>query len=83
MDDFTWRLRTQDMLLRWGINVDGVCVQCKACSETQDHILFGCRFSKRIWQSVLNWLKCNRTVMNWEQEWRWIQGRARSRRPQM
>lgn len=39
MDDFTWRLRTQDMLLRWGINVDGVYAQCKACSETQDHIL--------------------------------------------
>ncbi|XP_060190500.1 uncharacterized protein LOC132619685 [Lycium barbarum] len=48
------RLRTQDLLIKWGIDVNGTCVLCKNGLETQEHLLFHCYFSKKVWQEMLS-----------------------------
>ncbi|XP_060200721.1 uncharacterized protein LOC132628987 [Lycium barbarum] len=75
-------LRTQDLLIKWGIDVNGTCVLCKNGLETQEHLLFHCCFSKKVWQEMLSWLGWSRNVGNWEQEYTWVQQTAKGRRPQ-
>lgn len=38
------RLIIQDLLMRWGIPVDGMCVLFRTCMERQNHLFFDCCF---------------------------------------
>ena len=35
-----------------------LCQLCKVHDETARHILFECRYSRRIWQAAASWLSC-------------------------
>lgn len=39
----TWKLKTEDLLLKWGINVDAMCVFCRTQPETREHLFFECK----------------------------------------
>jgi hypothetical protein len=58
---FAWlilqnRVWSADRLQKRGWPNCGNCQLCKRVSETVAHILFKCRYSLRIWNSVIQWL---------------------------
>ena len=58
---FAWlaiqnRLWTADRLEKRGLTNCGLCPLCKQAQETAAHLFFQCRYSKRIWGMVKNWL---------------------------
>lgn len=42
------KLPTAERLGKWGINVNEVCVLCKAHKESRDHLFFECEFAVKI-----------------------------------
>jgi hypothetical protein len=60
---FAWlavqnRLWTADRLAKRGWPHPTTCQLCRCCPETARHLLFECRFSKRIWNAAASWLSC-------------------------
>jgi hypothetical protein len=60
---FAWlavqnRLWTADRLAKRGWPHQPTCQLCRCVPETARHILFECRFSKRIWTAAAAWLSC-------------------------
>jgi hypothetical protein len=60
---FAWlavqnRLWTADRLAKRGWPHHPTCQLCRCSPETARHILFECRFSKRIWNAAASWLTC-------------------------
>jgi mannosylglycoprotein endo-beta-mannosidase len=60
---FAWlavqnRLWTADRLAKRGWPHQPTCQLCRCTPETARHILFECRFSKRIWTAAASWLSC-------------------------
>jgi hypothetical protein len=60
---FAWlavqnRLWTSDRLAIRGWPHQPTCQLCKCQPETARHILFECRYSKRVWQQAASWLSC-------------------------
>ena len=58
---FSWliiqnRVWTADRLQRRGWPNCGLCKLCNHVPETAAHLLFQCRFTKRIWSSLKGWL---------------------------
>ena len=58
---FAWliiqnRVWTADRLRRRGLPNCDLCPLCKQTGETAAHLLFQCRFAKRIWCMVKDWL---------------------------
>ncbi|XP_058783305.1 uncharacterized protein LOC131657981 [Vicia villosa] len=65
------RLPTKDRLRRFGFIQDCKCCFCDQ-DETLSHLVFGCSFSNRIWDSLMGWIGYNRTILHWEHEKGWI-----------
>ena len=60
---FAWlavqnRLWTSDRLAIRGWPHQPTCQLCRCSLETARHILFECRYSKRVWADAAVWLKC-------------------------
>ena len=58
---FSWlafhnRLWTKARLQRRGRPNCGICPLCKQTQETVAHLLFQCRFAKRVWRLIKEWL---------------------------
>lgn len=47
---------TADRLQRRGWINYGACLLCKTEPESATHLLFKCRYSLRIWNSIISWL---------------------------
>ncbi|XP_059315596.1 uncharacterized protein LOC132066268 [Lycium ferocissimum] len=47
------RMRTKDLLLKWGMGINGTCVLCNNQPETIEHLYFECTYSHEIWLRVL------------------------------
>ncbi|XP_059316204.1 uncharacterized protein LOC132067084 [Lycium ferocissimum] len=75
------KLRTKDMLIKWGLSVDPLCVFCNSTMETQEHLFFDCPFTKGIWQSMLNWQQWDRRIQTWSVEWGRVQTEITWKRP--
>jgi len=45
-----------------------VCVLCDQCTETMDHLLLGCVYSKELWSAVLRQLHLDHTIVVREQK---------------
>ena len=45
------KLTTTDRLAKWGHTGNTLCVFCRGCIESQDHLFFVCPFARRIWIS--------------------------------
>ena len=50
------RLWTADRLAKRGWPHHPTCQLCTCTPETRRHLLFKCRYSKRIWSAAANWL---------------------------
>ncbi|KAL4281268.1 hypothetical protein GQ457_03G009100 [Hibiscus cannabinus] len=66
------RLPTKNMLLSFGMNVDGSCLLCKQNLESRDNIIFHCDFSKEVWSNILSLCKVSRVMQAWDYEFLWI-----------
>jgi hypothetical protein len=60
---FAWlavqnRLWTADRLAKRGWPHTPSCQLCRCTPETARHILFECRYSRRIWSAAASWLSC-------------------------
>ena len=47
------RAPLRDRLLRWGLNVDPLCILCRQGAEDRDHLFFACCVTRRIWRHVM------------------------------
>ncbi|CAI8584249.1 unnamed protein product [Vicia faba] len=65
------RLATKDILVKFGIKTDLKCVFYD-CAETIHHLLFYCRYTKRIWGDILEWINISHTIQGWNQELTWL-----------
>ncbi|KAL4383402.1 hypothetical protein GQ457_15G010210 [Hibiscus cannabinus] len=65
------RLPSKDRLIRMGIEVDSVCVNCGVETETRSHLFFTCSYSKEVWKRILQLCGVHRSVSNWEDELGW------------
>ncbi|XP_059294741.1 uncharacterized protein LOC132047761 [Lycium ferocissimum] len=65
------RLTTVDRLLKIGIVVPTDCAFCATTRETFDHLFFGCCVTRSVWNRLLAWLGCARTVGSWPDELTW------------
>ncbi|XP_071680109.1 uncharacterized protein [Lolium perenne] len=66
---FAWlavqnRLWTADRLAKRGWPHPPTCQLCRCSPETARHLLFECRFSKRIWNAAASWLSCPDLIRN-------------------
>ncbi|XP_021770231.1 uncharacterized protein LOC110734397 [Chenopodium quinoa] len=71
------RLLTKDRVLKWNPTYDPVCLLCLQENETPRHLFFLCNYSKRIWEKVLQLLKCHKSVQGFDQEMDWAMKRGR------
>jgi hypothetical protein len=46
-------LSTKEKLCGWGYSGDSLCLFCHASQVSHDHLFFECRFSRRIWRSLM------------------------------
>uniref|UniRef100_A0A803NKD2 Reverse transcriptase zinc-binding domain-containing protein n=1 Tax=Cannabis sativa TaxID=3483 RepID=A0A803NKD2_CANSA len=53
------RLKTQDRLIKFGVQVNGKCCLCEAGDETNQHLFFECVTAVNSLQEIKNWLKWN------------------------
>ena len=42
-------LTIRDKLAKWGYTGDTLCVFCRGCIGSKDHLFFACNFARRIW----------------------------------
>jgi hypothetical protein len=66
---FAWlavqnRLWTSDRLEKRGLPHQPSCPLCKCQAETARHIMFECRYSRRIWRQAVAWLSCPSLVQD-------------------
>lgn len=66
------RVRTKDLLFKWGIVNDVNYSLCISNNEDFQHLFFCCSFTQQVWSGVLNWLQMGRVIIDWEQECKWI-----------
>jgi len=48
------RLATKERLVKWHINIDPICAQCKKEVESINHLFFDCEYSRDVWKLVMN-----------------------------
>ncbi|KAE8727556.1 hypothetical protein F3Y22_tig00005459pilonHSYRG00268 [Hibiscus syriacus] len=65
------RLATKDRLLRFGFEVDGLCVLCREEDESRNHLFFECAFSVRLWKVILSMCGDRHTVGDWDKVSQW------------
>ena len=66
---FAWlavqnRLWTADRLAKRGWPHQPSCQLCRCSPETARHMLFECRYSKRIWSAAASWLSCPELLLS-------------------
>ncbi|KAL2937634.1 GPI ethanolamine phosphate transferase 2 [Bienertia sinuspersici] len=62
------KLVTVEVLRKWQVQCDMLCVFCQRFEESIDHLFFGCQFTQAVWQRVLNKLGCMRNVTDHNKE---------------
>ncbi|KAK4734019.1 hypothetical protein R3W88_008280 [Solanum pinnatisectum] len=60
------KLLTKDRLVKWGINVEPLCIFCQQEKETREHLFVKCPFARRLWR-------------DWDHYYRWILKNARGK----
>lgn len=61
------RLATGDRVLRWNPQAITTCWLCKVETETRDHMLFECSYSKEVWKGIIGNLAGNGNGYSWVQ----------------
>lgn len=73
------RLATVERLQKFGINVPPDCAFCGQHLETFSHLFFECDVTRRTWRRLLQWMRYNRQIQDWENEVKWMSQAARRR----
>ncbi|XP_074271132.1 uncharacterized protein LOC141595060 [Silene latifolia] len=61
-------LRTNDKLVKFGMDIDDTCFLCAQATEGADHLFFECIYSKQVICCINQCLKCHipdRQVLDW------------------
>ena len=62
------KLPTMDRLASWGLEVNETCCLCQRSGECRDHLFFGCRFSRSIWEKILSLSEQSRLIRTWSED---------------
>lgn len=73
------KLRTRDIVSKWGVTTDTMCVLCDQADETIEHIFFDYPYSKNIWHTILQWIRTDHLPMKWAEEVKWVAQKSRSK----
>ncbi|KAJ4904458.1 Reverse transcriptase zinc-binding domain protein [Raphanus sativus] len=46
------RCPTRDRLIRWGMNVNPLCLLCNTIQESRNHLFFECSYSASVWRLI-------------------------------
>ncbi|XP_058763427.1 uncharacterized protein LOC131648606 [Vicia villosa] len=65
------RITLKDRLAKFGRIDDIDCIFYNGV-ESLEHILFDCRYTKRIWEDVLSWIKVRHDPLGWNEEITWM-----------
>jgi hypothetical protein len=63
---FKGALLTRERMCWWGYIGDCLCLFCRGCIESSDHLFFKCGFSKRIWKELMELCDVENPVENWD-----------------
>lgn len=66
-----YRLPTKDQISRFGVITDGLCSFCGEQESCTD-LFFYCVETKKVWSTLLTWLKINHNPRRWDTELEWI-----------
>ncbi|XP_059295381.1 uncharacterized protein LOC132048701 [Lycium ferocissimum] len=51
------RLLTSDRLIKWGLDVEPLCILCQQCHEDRSHLFVGCPFANQLWSRLFSWIQ--------------------------
>ncbi|XP_070044967.1 uncharacterized protein [Nicotiana tomentosiformis] len=75
---FQDRLLTSDRVVRWGMQVNTLCILCHSHDESRNHLFAEYAFAKRLWNRVLLWMQRRPYRANsWSQYRKWAMGSAK------
>lgn len=60
-------LKTQNKFGEWGLKNTSLCVFCYTDPEDEDHLFFGCYFSRAIWYWILLFFEINHMAQSWDE----------------
>jgi hypothetical protein len=63
---FKGALVTRERMCRWGYIGDCLCLFCRGCIESSDHLFFKCGFSKRIWKKLMKLCHVENPFEDWD-----------------
>lgn len=63
---FKGALVTRERMFRCGYLGDCLCLFCRGCIESIDHLFFKCGFSKCIWEELMKLCHEENTVEDWD-----------------
>ncbi|XP_010684302.1 uncharacterized protein LOC104898869 [Beta vulgaris subsp. vulgaris] len=76
------RLKTKARLKMMQISIDDTCVVCGSMTESVEHLMFDCHFSKHCMNKLMNWLKVPWRGRNMNLLCSWVTTRYKSTRVQ-
>lgn len=59
------RLQTCDRMKKWNTSINGVCVLCQEEEETCSHLFFKCRYSGKVWKSLIGGIMKGAFSLDW------------------
>lgn len=66
-------LNMLDKMLQWNIVDSSNCVLCWREEESEEHLFYGCRFTKKIWKQLKQGMGYNRNMAGiMEDETQWL-----------
>lgn len=78
---FRNRLHAKEKLMKWGIADNQQCVLCSGGTESSEHLVFTCDYSRLIWTKLLSWQGITRPAKTWQAELDWANRNARGKGP--
>ncbi|XP_019095488.1 PREDICTED: uncharacterized protein LOC104763031 [Camelina sativa] len=62
---------TLDRMIKWGFDVEPLCLLCGMENETRNHLFFACAYSSAIWTEMVGKLELS-PPLNWELIVHWL-----------
>ncbi|PKI38961.1 hypothetical protein CRG98_040644 [Punica granatum] len=62
------KLATLDRVVAWNVAAGSIFPLCNEDNESRDHLFFACKFSKMVWEKVLQESGVHRSVGSWYEE---------------
>lgn len=69
------RMPTLDKCMDQGVSNSNSCLSCCRFIEDQDHLFFHCACLSRVWNAVLQKMKCQRSSESWQDALDWLKAK--------